>query len=181
MTITVGASTPTGTYPITVTGNGGGIQQNTTVTLTVTGSSITLDGNVHGVQDNGLSASTTASVSIGTPTAGDLIACEVTFGEEHARFRRRQSERDLCRSHSCASQHHHDAVVWYLLQGKCCWLPDHRHAHDLTVAGVFRHFLSSLEGGSDLELAGLGVRSVARRGQHPQSHHGHQQDARCQR
>ena len=28
---------PTGTYPITVTGNGGGIQQNTTVTLTVIG------------------------------------------------------------------------------------------------------------------------------------------------
>jgi len=36
MTITVGSSTPVGTYPITVTGNGGGIQQNTTVTLTVT-------------------------------------------------------------------------------------------------------------------------------------------------
>ncbi len=35
MTITVGASTPNGTYPITVTGNGGGIQQNTTVILTV--------------------------------------------------------------------------------------------------------------------------------------------------
>jgi hypothetical protein len=35
MTITVGSSTPTGTYPITVAGNGGGIQQNTTVTLTV--------------------------------------------------------------------------------------------------------------------------------------------------
>ena len=39
MTITVGASTPVGTYPITVTGNGGGIQQNTTVTLTVISSS----------------------------------------------------------------------------------------------------------------------------------------------
>ncbi len=36
MTITVGASTPVGTYPITVTGNGGGIQQNVTVMLTVT-------------------------------------------------------------------------------------------------------------------------------------------------
>ena len=35
MTITVGGNTPPGTYPITVTGNGGGIQQNTTVTLTV--------------------------------------------------------------------------------------------------------------------------------------------------
>ena len=38
MTITVGGSTPTGTYPITVTGNGGGIQQNTTVTLIVNSS-----------------------------------------------------------------------------------------------------------------------------------------------
>ncbi len=36
MSITVGASTPAGTYPITVTGNGGGLQQSTTVTLTVT-------------------------------------------------------------------------------------------------------------------------------------------------
>ena len=36
MTINVGSSTPAGTYPITVTGNGGGIQQYTTVTLTVT-------------------------------------------------------------------------------------------------------------------------------------------------
>ncbi len=36
MTITVGASTPVGTYPITVTGSGGGLQRSTTVTLTVT-------------------------------------------------------------------------------------------------------------------------------------------------
>ena len=35
MYIAVGSSTPVGTYPITVTGNGGGIQQSTTVTLTV--------------------------------------------------------------------------------------------------------------------------------------------------
>ena len=33
MTITVGGSTPTGTYPITVTGNGGGIQQTRNVVL----------------------------------------------------------------------------------------------------------------------------------------------------
>ena len=39
MTITVGSSTPVGTYPITVTGNGGGVQENTTVTLTVISSS----------------------------------------------------------------------------------------------------------------------------------------------
>ncbi len=80
MTITVGASTPMGTYPITVTGNGGGSPAKRDVTLTVSSGSITLDGNVHGVHDNGLSASTTASVSIGTPTAGDLITCEVSFG-----------------------------------------------------------------------------------------------------
>src|SRR5262249_36903333 len=36
MSILVGSSTPTATYPITVTGDGAGIQQNTTVTLTVT-------------------------------------------------------------------------------------------------------------------------------------------------
>ena len=35
MTITVGANTPLGSYPITVTGNGGGIQHNFTVTLMV--------------------------------------------------------------------------------------------------------------------------------------------------
>ena len=35
MTITVGSNTALGTYPITVTANGGGIQQNATVTLTV--------------------------------------------------------------------------------------------------------------------------------------------------
>jgi hypothetical protein len=44
MTITVSSSTPLGTYPITVTGNGGGLQRNTTVTLTVAakGASFTL-------------------------------------------------------------------------------------------------------------------------------------------
>ncbi len=38
MSIVVGSNTPTGTYPITVTGNGGGTQQSTTVSLTVTSS-----------------------------------------------------------------------------------------------------------------------------------------------
>ena len=37
MTITVGSTTTPGTYPITVTGSGGGKQHSTTVTLTVTG------------------------------------------------------------------------------------------------------------------------------------------------
>jgi hypothetical protein len=36
MTITVGSNTAMGTYPITVTGDGGGIERTTTVTLTVT-------------------------------------------------------------------------------------------------------------------------------------------------
>src|SRR5208283_346318 len=48
--------------------------------MTVTSGPITLDGSVHGVKDNGLSGSTTATVSIGTPTAGDLITCEVSLG-----------------------------------------------------------------------------------------------------
>jgi hypothetical protein len=39
LTIKVGGSTPAGTYPVTVTGNGGGIQQSATVTLTVTAAS----------------------------------------------------------------------------------------------------------------------------------------------
>ena len=38
MTIMVGANTPLGTYPITVTGNGGGLQHNFTVTLMVVSS-----------------------------------------------------------------------------------------------------------------------------------------------
>jgi uncharacterized membrane protein len=42
MTITVSATTPTGTYPFTVKGTGGGLQQTTTVTLTVTGSNFTI-------------------------------------------------------------------------------------------------------------------------------------------
>ncbi len=81
MTINVSANTAVGTYPITVTGNGGGIQHSTSVTLTVTaiGNGITLDGNVHGVADSGSTSTNTQSVSIGTPSAGDLITCEVTF------------------------------------------------------------------------------------------------------
>ncbi len=46
MTITVGSTTAVGTYPITVTGTGGGIQQNGNVTLTVTPQGITAPTNV---------------------------------------------------------------------------------------------------------------------------------------
>ena len=81
MTVAVGANTTVGTYPITVTANGGGVQQTAKLTLTVTAGSsgISLDGNAHGAQDNGYTATNTAAVSVGTPTAGDLITCEVTF------------------------------------------------------------------------------------------------------
>jgi len=37
LTVTVGKSAATGSYPLTVTGNGGGLQQTTTLNLTVTG------------------------------------------------------------------------------------------------------------------------------------------------
>ena len=37
MTMSVGSTTTPGTYPITVTGTGGGVTHNTTVNLTVTG------------------------------------------------------------------------------------------------------------------------------------------------
>ncbi len=77
MTVAVGGNTAVGSYPITVSGSGEGIQRATVVTLTVT--SIALDGNVHGGQDSGSNATNTESVSIGTPSAGDLITCEVAF------------------------------------------------------------------------------------------------------
>jgi uncharacterized membrane protein len=43
----------------------------------LSGNGVALD--IHGVHDNGSQASNQAAVSIGTPTAGDLITCEVTF------------------------------------------------------------------------------------------------------
>ena len=47
--------------------------------LTVTGGPISLDGTSHGVHDNGATPSTTAVLSIGTPSAADLITCEVAL------------------------------------------------------------------------------------------------------
>ncbi len=92
MTITVGASTQVGTYPITVTGNGGGMQQSTTVILTVTGIP-TAPTNV-GVTDGGPAPivdavqsyinSTSLTVHTTAPfdsTGGDLI---VMFASSHA-------------------------------------------------------------------------------------------------
>ena len=91
MTITVGSNTAVGTYPITVTGNGGGTQQSTTVTLTV--ATITAPTNVT-VIDGGpppivdavqsyinstfLTVHTTAPFD---STGGDLI---VMFASSHA-------------------------------------------------------------------------------------------------
>ena len=72
-----GIATAVGTGSTTIQAALGSIKGSTS--LTVTSQPIALDGNVHGVQDNGLSASNTAAVSIGTPSAGDLIACEVSF------------------------------------------------------------------------------------------------------
>jgi len=93
MTVTVGGSTPVGTYPITVTGNGGGIQQNTTVTLTVSSSGITPPGNMM-VVDGGPAPivdavqsyinSTSQTVHTTAPfssTGGDLI---VMYASSHA-------------------------------------------------------------------------------------------------
>ncbi len=47
--------------------------------LTVTGGPIWLDGTSHGVHDNGSIPSTTAVLLIGTPSAADLITCEVSL------------------------------------------------------------------------------------------------------
>ena len=47
--------------------------------LTITGGLIWLDGTSHGVHDNGATPSTTAVLSIGTPSASDLITCEVSL------------------------------------------------------------------------------------------------------
>ncbi|HEX8798088.1 MAG TPA: LamG-like jellyroll fold domain-containing protein, partial [Terriglobales bacterium] len=48
----------------------------------LSGNGVRLD--THGVHDNGSQFSNQAAVSIGTPTAGDLITCEVTFDGHNA-------------------------------------------------------------------------------------------------
>ncbi len=94
MTITVGSSTPAGTYPITVTGNGGGVQQSTIVSLTVTQSGVpTAPTNVV-VSDGGPAPIVQAVQSYINPTyltvhttapfdssGGDMI---VMYGSSHA-------------------------------------------------------------------------------------------------
>ena len=68
MTMTVLRFAPLGTYPITVTGKGGGIQQNTTVTLTIIGP-----------QDFELSASP-ASLSIAQRSQGTVTVTSTVSG-----------------------------------------------------------------------------------------------------
>jgi hypothetical protein len=84
MTITVGASTPVGTYPITVTGNGGGIQQSTTVTLTVT----TVVATINYVQGNYATPQTPQTtvnvVFTAAQVAGDLNVVVVGWNDSTA-------------------------------------------------------------------------------------------------
>ena len=84
MTITVGASTPTGSYSITVTGSGGGVQQSTTVTLTVTASSATITF-VQGNYATPQSPQTTVSVVYSAAqNAGDLNVVVVGWNDSIA-------------------------------------------------------------------------------------------------
>jgi chitodextrinase len=84
MTITVGASTPVGTYPILVTGNGGGIQQTGTVTLTVTAApNFTLSASpasLSVVQGNQGTSAITTTISGGFNSAISLAASGMPSG-----------------------------------------------------------------------------------------------------
>jgi hypothetical protein len=84
MTITVGSSTPAGTYPITVTGNGGGIQQTATVTLTVTtAANFTIaasPASLGVVQGNQATSTITTAISAGFSNAITLSASGVPSG-----------------------------------------------------------------------------------------------------
>jgi len=84
MTIAVGSSTPIGSYTITVTGNGGGIQQTAIVTLTVTAVSTTIS-YVQGNYATPQSSQTTVSVPFtGRQIGGDLIVAVVGWNDTTA-------------------------------------------------------------------------------------------------
>ena len=84
MTITVGADTPVGTYPITVTGNGGGIQQTATVTLTVT-TAVTAINYVQGNYATPQTPQTTVIVTFtAAQLAGDLNVVVVGWNDSTA-------------------------------------------------------------------------------------------------
>lgn len=84
MTISVGASTPTGTYPITVTGNGGGVQQSGTLSLTVSaGSTFSISASPASVslmQGTQGSSTITTTVTNGFNNAISLSASGVPTG-----------------------------------------------------------------------------------------------------
>jgi hypothetical protein len=87
MTISVGSGTPVGTYPITVSGTGGGVQQNYAVTLTVTGTS-TVISYVQGNYATPQSPQTTVSVTFSSAqVAGDLNAVAVGWNDSTATVR----------------------------------------------------------------------------------------------
>jgi len=82
MTITVGSSTAVGTYPITVTGNGGGVQETATVTLTVATAIISY---VQGNYATPQTAQTTVSVPFtAAQAAGDLNVVVVGWNNSTA-------------------------------------------------------------------------------------------------
>ncbi|HTS06452.1 MAG TPA: choice-of-anchor D domain-containing protein, partial [Candidatus Eisenbacteria bacterium] len=84
MTIAVGSGTAIGTYPITVTGNGGGIQQTVTVTLTVAAVSTTIS-YVQGNYATPQSSQTAVSVAFtGRQIGGDLIVVVVGWNDSTA-------------------------------------------------------------------------------------------------
>ena len=84
MTITVGGNTAVGTYPITVTGNGGGVQHSTTVTLTVT-ATLTGISYVQGNYATPDSSQSTVSVPFkSAQTATDLNVVVVGWGDTTA-------------------------------------------------------------------------------------------------
>ena len=82
MTVTVGSTTPVGTYPITVTGSGGGSQESAVVTLTVTG---TASGTITYVQGNyATPQSPQSSVNVvfsSAQNAGDLNVIAVGWND----------------------------------------------------------------------------------------------------
>ncbi|HXJ96596.1 MAG TPA: hypothetical protein VMT20_27470, partial [Terriglobia bacterium] len=81
MTMTVGSTTAPGTYPITVTGNGGGMQQNATITLTVAAISTTIS-YVQGNYATPQSPQSTVSVTFNaTQAAGDMNVVVVGWND----------------------------------------------------------------------------------------------------
>jgi leucyl aminopeptidase len=75
----VASSTATGTYPITVTGNGGGITHTATVSLTVTSSG---GGALTAVYDSTLKAPKCGTVGISCDTGASLVIGRATLGPE---------------------------------------------------------------------------------------------------